>query len=152
MVKKGATTIWELWNGDTAGPKMNSKNHVMLLGDLIPFFYENMAGIKTDEKEAGFKKIIMKPNFEIQDLSDVDASYMTPYGKVVSKWKKNLKHLDWNITIPANTTAIVYLPSDKAMIKEGGIPVSKAKDVKYLGKEGNFTCWEVGSGRLFIQC
>lgn len=146
MVKKGATTIWELWNGDTAGPKMNSKNHVMLLGDLIPFFYENMAGIKTDEKEAGFKKIIMKPNFEIQDLSDVDASYMTPYGKVVSKWKKNLKHLDWNITIPANATAIVYLPSDKAMIKEGGIPASKAKGVKYLGKEGNSTRWEVGSG------
>jgi Alpha-L-rhamnosidase N-terminal domain./Bacterial alpha-L-rhamnosidase. len=146
MVKKGATTIWELWNGDTAGPKMNSKNHVMLLGDLIPFFYENMAGIKTDEKEAGFKKIIMKPNFEIQDLSDVDASYMTPYGKVVSKWKKNLKHLDWNITIPANATAIVYLPSDKSMIKEGGIPVAKAKGVKYLGKEGNFTCWEIGSG------
>ncbi len=146
MVKKGATTIWELWNGDTAGPKMNSKNHVMLLGDLIPFFYENMAGIKTDEKEAGFKKIIMKPNFEIQDLSDVDASYMTPYGKVVSKWKKNLKHLDWNITIPANATAIVYLPSDKSMIKEGGIPVAKAKGVKFLSKEGNFTCWEVGSG------
>ncbi|WP_321518700.1 family 78 glycoside hydrolase catalytic domain [uncultured Bacteroides sp.] len=146
MVKKGATTIWELWNGDTAGPKMNSKNHVMLLGDLIPFFYENMAGIKTDEKEAGFKKIIMKPNFEIQDLSDVDASYMTPYGKVVSKWKKNLKHLDWNITIPANATAIVYLPSDKAMIKEGGIPVAKAKGVKYLGKEGYLTRWEVGSG------
>jgi alpha-L-rhamnosidase len=146
MVKKGATTIWELWNGDTAGPKMNSKNHVMLLGDLIPFFYENMAGIKTDEKEAGFKKIIMKPNFEIQDLSDVDASYMTPYGKVVSKWKKNLKHLDWNITIPANATAIVYLPSDKVMIKEGGILVAKAKGVKYLGKEGNLTRWEVGSG------
>jgi len=146
MVKKGATTIWELWNGDTAGPKMNSKNHVMLLGDLIPFFYENMAGIKTDEKEAGFKKIIMKPNFEIQDLSDVDASYMTPYGKVVSKWKKNLKHLDWNITIPANATAIVYLPSDKAMIKEGGIPVAKVKGVKYLGKEGNLTRWEIGSG------
>ncbi len=146
MVKKGATTIWELWNGDTAGPKMNSKNHVMLLGDLIPFFYENMAGIKTDEKEAGFKKIIMKPNFEIQDLSDVDASYMTPYGKVVSKWKKNLKHLDWNITIPANATAIVYLPSNQSMIKESGLPVAKAKGVKYLGKEGNFTCWEVGSG------
>jgi alpha-L-rhamnosidase len=146
MVKKGATTIWELWNGDTAGPQMNSKNHVMLLGDLIPFFYENMAGIKTDEKEAGFKKIIMKPNFEIQDLSDVDASYVTPYGKVVSKWKKNLKHLDWNITIPANATAIVYLPSDKSMIKEGGIPASKAKGVKYLGKEGNSTRWEVGSG------
>ncbi|MDR1525392.1 MAG: family 78 glycoside hydrolase catalytic domain, partial [Tannerella sp.] len=33
MVKNGATTIWELWNGDTGDPGMNSRNHVMLLGD-----------------------------------------------------------------------------------------------------------------------
>jgi hypothetical protein len=35
MVKHGATTIWELWNGDTANPAMNSHNHIMLLGDLM---------------------------------------------------------------------------------------------------------------------
>ena len=34
MIDNGATTIWELWNGDTADPAMNSHNHVMLLGDL----------------------------------------------------------------------------------------------------------------------
>ena len=41
MVRKGATTIWELWNGDTADPAMNSGNHVMLLGDLIIWYYED---------------------------------------------------------------------------------------------------------------
>lgn len=35
MIDKGATTIWELWNGDKARPDMNSGNHVMLLGDVI---------------------------------------------------------------------------------------------------------------------
>ncbi|MFA6241677.1 MAG: family 78 glycoside hydrolase catalytic domain [Candidatus Hydrogenedentales bacterium] len=35
MVNKNATTVWELWNGDTADPAMNSHNHVMLVGDLI---------------------------------------------------------------------------------------------------------------------
>ena len=40
----GATTIWELWNGDTANPAMNSGNHLMLVGDLITWFYENLAG------------------------------------------------------------------------------------------------------------
>ena len=34
MIEKGATTIWELWNGDTADPAMNSGNHVMQIGDL----------------------------------------------------------------------------------------------------------------------
>ncbi|RYG01943.1 MAG: alpha-rhamnosidase, partial [Chitinophagaceae bacterium] len=59
MVENGATTIWELWNGNTADPKMNSQNHVMMLGDLLIWYYENLAGIKS--ADAAFKKIIMKP-------------------------------------------------------------------------------------------
>jgi alpha-L-rhamnosidase len=110
MVKEGATTIWELWNGNTANPAMNSGNHVMLLGDLIPWIYENLGGIKTSRSDIAFKKIIMKPNFDIQDLDKVDASYMTPYGKVVSQWNKTQTILNWHIEIPVNTTAEVYLP------------------------------------------
>ena len=53
MIKKGATTIWELWNGDTGDPSMNSQNHVMLTGDIIPWMYEDLAGIKSDEKSTG---------------------------------------------------------------------------------------------------
>ncbi len=62
MIKKGATTIWELWNGDTGDPSMNSQNHVMLTGDIITWMYEDLAGIKSDEKSSGFKKIIMRPS------------------------------------------------------------------------------------------
>lgn len=115
MVERGATTIWELWNGDTANPEMNSANHVMLLGDLIPWCYENLGGIRSDRRQGkvGFKHIILKPNFEIQDLSHVRASYRTPYGKVVSHWKKTLRRLEWDITVPANTTAEVHLPGGK---------------------------------------
>ena len=61
MVEKGATTIWELWNGDTADPAMNSGNHVMLVGDLGIWLYENLAGIKPDPEQPGFKHIIMRP-------------------------------------------------------------------------------------------
>ena len=59
-VTLGATTIWELWNGDTADPAMNSQNHVMLLGDLITWMYEYLGGIAPDDCGAGFKKIKMK--------------------------------------------------------------------------------------------
>jgi len=113
MAANGATTIWELWNGNTASPKMNSGNHVMLLGDLLPWCYENLAGIKTGYEETAFKHIILKPDFDIPDLENVDASYMTPYGKVISKWKKTPMHLNWEITIPSNTTAEVHLPNGK---------------------------------------
>lgn len=113
MLKNGATTIWELWNGNTANPKMNSRNHVMLLGDLITWYYENLAGIKSDNVKAGFKHIIFKPDFDIPDLDSVDASYYSPYGKISSRWKKSLTHLIWDVEIPANTTAEVHLPGNK---------------------------------------
>nr|WP_320058333.1 family 78 glycoside hydrolase catalytic domain [uncultured Bacteroides sp.] len=113
MVEQGATTIWELWNGNTANPEMNSGNHVMLLGDLIPWCYENLAGIRSSREEVGFKHIVLSPDFGVQELSKVDASYMTPYGKVVSKWTKTPMQLEWDVTIPANSTAEVYLPDGK---------------------------------------
>jgi alpha-L-rhamnosidase len=113
MVENGATTIWELWNGNTANPQMNSGNHVMLLGDLMVWCYENLAGIRSDKQQVAFKHIVLRPDFEIQELSKVDASYITPYGKVVSKWSKTPTHLEWDVEIPANTTAEVHLPNGK---------------------------------------
>jgi alpha-L-rhamnosidase len=110
MVENGATTIWELWNGNTADPSMNSQNHVMLLGDLLIWYYENMAGIKSNPETPGFKEIIMKPDFEA-GLTYVNASYESVYGVIKSDWKKSKNNLQWNITIPANSSAVVYLPT-----------------------------------------
>ncbi|MFI1772403.1 glycoside hydrolase family 78 protein [Thalassobellus citreus] len=113
MVENGATTIWELWNGNTANPKMNSQNHVMLLGDLMIWYYENMAGIKSSSKYPGFKQIIMKPDFEA-GLTYVNASYKSSHGLIKSHWKKKKNRLEWEITVPANTSALVYLPTEVA--------------------------------------
>lgn len=113
MAANGATTIWELWNGNTADPRMNSGNHVMLLGDMLIWAYENMAGIKSDYNKVAFKHIVLKPDFSIPNLEFVNALYETPYGKVVSNWRKTLMKLHWEVTIPVNTTAEVYLPNGK---------------------------------------
>ncbi len=112
MVEQGATTIWELWNGNTAAPSMNSGNHVMLLGDLITWCYENVGGIRSDYGigKTGFKHIILRPEFGIDGLDHADVSYRTPYGTVVSNWKKGRKYIEWEITVPVNTTAEVHLP------------------------------------------
>jgi alpha-L-rhamnosidase len=118
MAQCGATTIWELWNGDTANPKMNSGNHVMLLGDLLSWCYEDLAGIATDRQQTGFKHLIMKPDFSVEDMDSVNASYETLYGKVISYWKKNSGQLEWYIKIPANTSADIYLPDGQ--IKQVG--------------------------------
>ena len=110
MTEKGATTIWELWNGDTANPKMNSANHVMQLGDLISWIYEDVAGISYDKERPGFKHIIMKPDFSVDEMDDIKATYKSIYGDIVSRWRKDAGKLYWHIEIPANTTAEVHLP------------------------------------------
>ena len=108
MAKKGATTIWELWNGDTGAPNMNSGNHVMLLGDLVIWFYEDLAGIRNDPQSAGFKKIQMEPVF-IDGLDYVKASYKSVSGEIKSHWKREDGNIEWKVTIPANTSATVKL-------------------------------------------
>lgn len=109
MAKRGATTIWELWNGDTAAPDMNSANHVMLIGDLVIWYYENLAGIKNAEGSTGFRHIEMKPCFP-DGLGRVSATYHSVSGIIGSQWERNGDSLSWTVTIPANCSATLYLP------------------------------------------
>ncbi|HWI90088.1 MAG TPA: family 78 glycoside hydrolase catalytic domain [Flavisolibacter sp.] len=145
MAKNGATTIWELWNGNTADPKMNSQNHVMLLGDLLIWMYENLAGIHSDTTEVGFKKIIMKPSFNV-DLNYVNASYESPYGTIKSYWKKENGQLNWNISVPGNTTAVVYIPAKENEVKENLKTASSSEGIRFLKMDAGNAVFEVGSG------
>ena len=113
MVENGATTIWELWNGNTANPSMNSGNHVMMLGDLIPWAYECVAGIAPDSEKPGFKHIVMRPDFGISSILGAKAAYPSIYGDIVSDWKREGLHIVWHVTIPANTTATLHFPNGK---------------------------------------
>ena len=108
MVRNGATTIWELWNGNTADPAMNSGNHVMLLGDLILWEYEYLGGIRA--MEPGYSKIQLKP-YPIEGLNLVNCAYNSVSGRIESHWKREGNHFEWDIVIPANTTAEVCLPT-----------------------------------------
>ena len=149
MVENGATTIWELWNGNTADPEMNSQNHVMLLGDLLVWYYENMAGIKSSEAHPGFKQIIMKPDFNA-GLSYVNASYKSSYGTIKSHWKKSKNYLEWHITIPANTSALVYVPTanpSKVIINKDRLD----KGSKNYRTEANKLVLELKSGTYSIH-
>jgi alpha-L-rhamnosidase len=144
MIENGATTIWELWNGNTAHPKMNSQNHVMMLGDLLIWYYENLAGIKS--ADAGFKQIEMKPEM-IDGLNFVNASYQTPFGEVKSHWTKSKNTFDWKITVPVNTKAKVYLPAkDLASVTEGNKKLTSNKDFKIIAVENGRVLVEIGSG------
>ena len=108
MARNGATTIWELWNGNTAAPYMNSGNHVMLLGDLILWEYEYLGGIRA--LEPGYRKIQLKP-YPIDGLDSVNCTYNSISGDIQSSWKRESNRFEWEIVIPANTTAEVWSPT-----------------------------------------
>ena len=74
----------------------------MLVGDLGIWLYENLAGIKSDPEQPGFKHIVMRPE-PVGDLQFVKASHRSPYGLIASDWQKKDGVFRWNITVPANT-------------------------------------------------
>jgi len=127
MVENGATTIWELWNGNTANPSMNSGNHVMMLGDLIPWAFECLAGIAPDPAQPGFRHIIMRPDFSIRAIDGVTATYPSIYGDIRSCWERKDGRLTWTVSIPANTTATLRLPDGRQTDIGSGTHTFKAK-------------------------
>lgn len=146
MAKEGATTIWELWNGNTANPAMNSGNHVMLLGDLVIWFYEDLAGIRSSDSLTGFKQIEMKP-YPVKGLDHVAASYHSVRGLVKSSWSVKNHQFDWDVTIPANTTAELYIPAGSADdVTEGGNQAGQSESVKFLRQQGTRAVFQIGSG------
>lgn len=152
MIEKGATTIWELWNGDTADPSMNSRNHVMLLGDLIAWMYQDLAGLKSMDSYYGFKQLWMAPQI-VGGLSSAKASTNTPYGEAESDWTLKDGQFIWNVTIPANTEADVLVPAESVEhITESGNPVTKLDEVKYVGKTDGRVHLEIGSGSYTFVC
>jgi hypothetical protein len=145
MVNNGATTIWELWNGNTANPAMNSGNHVMLLGDFNIWLFENLGGIKPSNP--GFKKIEMKPVIA-GDLTWVKASHKSPYGPIESDWKIEDGIFSWKVVVPVNTTAIVYVPASSVKdVKMDSKPVKQSKSAIINGLENGYAIIEIGSGK-----
>ena len=149
MAGRGATTIWELWNGDTANPAMNSHNHIMLLGDLIAWFYQDIAGIKT--VNTGFKQLVMQPAI-INGLDSVNASYQTAYGVVQSNYTNTKSSFNWHITVPPNSTALVYVPAKNMDgLTEGGVKISAIKNIRQVKMENDRAVLSIGSGNYDFE-
>jgi alpha-L-rhamnosidase len=146
MISKGATTMWELWNGDTADSGMNSRNIVMLIGDLNIWLHENLGGIRPDPAAPGFKKIIIKPE-AISGLAWVKDSYDSIHGRIRTEWHQTAGKFDLQVTLPANTTATVYLPAKNInSVTENGKSLAKTAGVKSAKMEADRAVLKIGSG------
>jgi alpha-L-rhamnosidase len=140
-VKNGATTIWERLDGIKTDktfedPGMNSFNHYAY-GAIGDWMYSDIAGINVDEEAPGFHKMIIAPQ-PGGGLTREAAELETPYGTVRSAWNiisNNTFIMD--VTIPANTTALVTLPSTSGQVTESGINILHDPDINALDKIGN---------------
>ncbi|GIL23194.1 MAG: alfa-L-rhamnosidase [Bacteroidota bacterium] len=150
-VKMGATTIWERWDGikpdgtfQTAG--MNSFNHYAY-GAIGDWMYRVATGIDTDEAAPGYKAIVIKPHLDNR-LTLASSEYKTGYGVVKSAWKTTDQNIVFDVEVPANTKATVYVPSASAnSITESGKPLASVKDISVKGEEPGYVKVEVGSGK-----
>ncbi len=84
---------------------------------------------------------------QVGDLTWVKCYHDSPYGRIVSNWKREDRKLTVEVTIPANTTATVYVPAkDAGSVSESGKPAAKAAGVKFLRMENAAAVYAVGSG------
>jgi len=142
QLRLGKTSLTEGWNGGS------SQNHFMS-GQIMEWFYHDLAGIQS--AQPGFKAITIKPAI-VGDLTWVKSHYDSPYGRIVSNWKRDGNKLSMDVTIPGNTTATVFVPAkDAAAVTESGKPADKADGVKFLRMENNVAVYAVGSGTYQFQ-
>lgn len=137
-IRRGATTLWEDWNGGS------SRNHIMF-GDISAWFYKTIAGINAGAP--GFKRIVIKPHV-LGDLTFARATYDSAHGRIRSAWTKQGGAFVLSVVIPANTTATVFVPAaDGAAVTEGNPHAARAAEgVRLLRREAGYTVYEVGAG------
>jgi alpha-L-rhamnosidase len=114
-IKHGATTIWERWNGWTKedgffNPQMNSFNHYSL-GSVGEWLFRHVAGIELDADKPGFSRFVLRP-FVGAGLDHAAVTYRSLHGEIGSRWKRNGDQFEWQVKIPANTSARVFIPAE----------------------------------------
>ncbi len=119
-VLQGATTTWERWNSYTledgfADPGMTSFNHYAY-GAIYEWMIRYSLGIERDEAEPGYKHIILQPT-PGGTLTYAEGHYESVYGDIRSGWQRadaGSENCLYSFTVPANTTATLYLMVDGA--------------------------------------
>jgi alpha-L-rhamnosidase len=143
-VKKGATTIWESWDGiDEEGNPHNSLNHYSY-GAIGNWLYQVVAGIKPGV--SGYRHTIFQPQ-PGGGLTFASATYQSLYGEIATSWQIDGERFQLTVTVPTNTTATVVIPTRLGRtITEGGVALESAVGVRGVRREQKATSIEIGSG------
>src|SRR5258708_10825197 len=128
QLKKGATALTESW------PALRdvSNNHLML-GHIMEWFYDGLAGIRQAEDAVAYDQIVIRPE-PVGEVRTVRGSYLSSYGSISSAWHKETDGFVLEVSIPVNTTATIRLPSTpRALTSEESRPLTDNKDCRWEG-------------------
>jgi alpha-L-rhamnosidase len=150
-IDQGATSIWERLNGYTVengfggNNSMNSFNHYSF-GAVGQWMMAHSLGIERDEP--GFRKFILQPEPDPTGvMTSAEGYYDSMYGRIGSAWKTDGKTLTYRATVPANTTATLYLPTSSAeSVKEGAADARSANGVAFVKYESGKAVYTLKSG------
>ncbi|WP_051074182.1 alpha-L-rhamnosidase [Rhizobium freirei] len=115
QVKRGATTIWERWDGIKADgsifePAMNSYNHYAY-GAVCQWLFEAVAGFRPDADAPGFRHIIFEPTI-IPSLSPVTASHDARIGRIEAAWTVTGDVVEYVVTVPERSEGSLLLAEE----------------------------------------
>ncbi len=145
MLAQGATTCWEQWNG-----------YFSHIHSCFPYiggwFYRGLAGIQWDETRPGFKHVLLRPGF-VASVDWVDCQYQSVHGRIVCSWRRAGNRMRLAVTLPANTSATLRLPSTHPdQITEGGSPLAPAAGITLLASGSDWTELLLAAGSYVIEC
>ncbi|MEE4215346.1 MAG: alpha-L-rhamnosidase C-terminal domain-containing protein, partial [Bacteroidales bacterium] len=152
-VKKGATTIWERWNGIKPDgsfqyPSMNSFNHYAY-GAIGDWMYRTIAGINPESP--GYREFVIDPR-PGGGIISAGGQLLTYYGLIKSDWKIENSDFYIDIQVPVNTGASVRLPANSAdNIWEGGRRIRDVKTIDILEENEAHVLLMLGSGKYTFK-
>ncbi|WP_193596607.1 alpha-L-rhamnosidase [Microbacterium sp. YJN-G] len=109
QVERGATTVWETWEGYTKSGKAKMSHNHYALGSVARFLTERIAGISP--AEPGYRVIAIRPLVG-GGLTSARAAIDTPYGPAESRWVIAGDDVEYQVTIPPGTTALFSAEHD----------------------------------------
>lgn len=141
IIRQGWTCLPEAWDATLT----SSMNHLML-GHIQQWFQQCLVGIRPDAAGPGFKRFILRPE-PVGDVTWCRGSHACLYGTIESDWKLEDGWFVLSTSIPANTTATVYIPAAAgAQVLEGAGPAAEAEGVTFLRMEDGRAVFAVQSG------
>jgi alpha-L-rhamnosidase len=152
-VEQGATTIWERLNGYTkengfgGNNSMNSFNHYSF-GAVGRWMMAHSLGIRRDEKSPGFKHFILQPEPDpTGQMTWARGFYDSMYGKITSSWEVEKDVLIYAASVPANTTATLYLPAiSEKSVQESRKAIANAPGIRFIKFANGQAVYELASG------